>query len=730
MPLKDVKATPEELAQVESTRAMYYRDRELFLQREAERMSDIRTWEAPDGAVWVYTVLDGEFVRILGCEQAPAMLVVPSEIEGLPVYELDPDCCSALENVEEVRCPDTIRELGRAAFRRNPNLRRVVLPATMDSFDYTWVRECEKLEEIVLPGQLKRIDASIFDIESLRSLIIGPGACDVVPGAFSKSKLERIAVSEDNPSLSTDGYMLFSKDGTRCIALAVPVESCRLPEGCTTVGKKAFAGHRELVEVEFCETLQTIEPYGFARTGLSKFVAPASLERIEERAFYYCRSLESVQLNEGLRVIDNHAFDGTALTRLEAPASIEQLGERIVADSVLDFSGPDAGFSIAPGAESLFLDKRGGLYRKKDGDVFFVRMLDPRIREYEVLAGTRVISEQAFARHKALRSVVLPDGVEIIDYCAFKKCSALEEVRLPEGLRTIGEEAFLDTSLKSVVLPASLERLGSNALVTNSSNHAGIPPTLRSIEVAEGNERFFVDQGMLCERTSDTSVQVVVFTDSVPRVHIPDNVVRICDYAFNGVKRLRELHLNDGIRSVGTCGLAINAALELLHVDLVRPIDGHSYFDLRFPQTERSAHEISLAFSTSSWINIEKILKHYDNAIVNISDYNARRTTDADVYARANRMLERLLDPVFMTKMHRSVYDNIINMSLERICVAAARNDDRRVIDALMELGYLNKDNLLGIIDEVGKLQDAAMTGYLLELKRRFFRRSAIDFDL
>ena len=39
-------------------------------------------------------------------------------------------------------------------------------------------------------------------------------------------------------------------------------------------------------------------------------------------------------------------------------------------------------------------------------------------------------------------------------------------------------------------------------------------------------------------------------------------------------------------------------------------------------------------------------------------------------------------------------------------------------------------DNLLGVIDHIGKLQDAAMTGYLLEIKRRLFQHSAVDFDL
>ena len=64
------------------------------------------------------------------------------------------------------------------------------------------------------------------------------------------------------------------------------------------------------------------------------------------------------------------------------------------------------------------------------------------------------------------------------------------------------------------------------------------------------------------------------------------------------------------------------------------------------------------------------------------------------------------------------------------ICVDIARNDDRYLIDRLLDFGYINEDNLEEIIAAVNRLQDAAMTGYLLEAKRLRFDQSAFDFDL
>ena len=251
MPLKDVKATPEQLSQMETNRSIYYRDRERFLEQEALRMSDVRTWSDGEGTTWAYALIDGEFVRVLGCETSATSLRIPSAVEGLPVREVAPDSCAALEGIESIECPDSIEVLGQAAFRRNPNLRCVVLPANMDVFDYTWVRECPKLVEIVLPGRLERIDPTLFNIEGLKAIAIGPGTTSILPGSFSRSVLERIEVSSDNPSIFTDGHALFADGGARLEALAVPTSRYDIPAGCETVAAKAFSGHRELREVTF-----------------------------------------------------------------------------------------------------------------------------------------------------------------------------------------------------------------------------------------------------------------------------------------------------------------------------------------------------------------------------------------------------------------------------------------------------------------------------------------------
>ena len=83
-----------------------------------------------------------------------------------------------------------------------------------------------------------------------------------------------------------------------------------------------------------------------------------------------------------------------------------------------------------------------------------------------------------------------------------------------------------------------------------------------------------------------------------------------------------------------------------------------------------------------------------------------------------------------LTKNNRDIYGRILRNNIVAICVDVARHDDRSVIDYLVELEFINENNLEDIIMAVGKLQDAAMSGYLLELKRRRFGKAAFDFDL
>lgn len=732
MALSDGSAKVEQVIHMEGLLTLRRNEYEQARRAEELACSEGREFATDTGTVWNYIVVNDVFVRIVGCKTEEDSLSIPAEIEEKPVLELAVDACSYLDSVHEIICSPQISSIGQCAFRLCRNLERLVLPRNVDTYDSSWVRGCTRLSELVLPGGLKRIYTTIFDVGSLKRVTFGVQAESFVPGVFAKSSLEHIDIDPANPLLTSDGKAIYAEGGTRLCVLAVPSESYTVHEGCQIIDVKAFANRGELESVELPDSVISIGDHAFAYSGIEHFKAPGKLRSIGARAFFRCRHLVDAELGDCLVSIGDEAFTGTALTRLVAPASLENLGRTIAADTELTFCGRDASFTIAPQGV-LELDQQGGLYRNTPNGKRFVRLLNDEAQDYRVLDGTVEIEEQAFARHARLRSVAFPEGLLKIGDAAFRDCRDLSRADFPLTLEYVGAEAFLDTSLASVFIPKSLTHLGDSALVTHGAHNGDVAPSLKAIDVEDGNDYFFTVPGLLCERREKGGAHVVVYADSVESVHIPDDVTAIDPYAFGGARNLRELFLSTRIRRVGMRGLSLDCLVTHFHIDLVEPIEGNESFDLYFPESARSAHEIQLAFNLSSSVDPTMIFKHYDSAIVNMHEFDkhsSQANEEFDAYGQAKLALDRLTNPVLMSKTSKAMLVQAITDNIGNVCEAIARHDDREAIDDLVDLGLLTKDNLLDIIERVGKLQDAAMTGYLLEIKRRFFKQSAVDFDL
>lgn len=73
------------------------------------------------------------------------------------------------------------------------------------------------------------------------------------------------------------------------------------------------------------------------------------------------------------------------------------------------------------------------------------------------------IGNNAFSGCESLKEVKIGSGVRVISSYAFRDCERLESVTFSEGLETVGDEAFFNTSVKTLTLPGSIRRLGVRA---------------------------------------------------------------------------------------------------------------------------------------------------------------------------------------------------------------------------------------------------------------------------
>lgn len=728
MALTDANASSEQVARLQKVNEQRRIAADKATALERARIAARKSFTDSQGTVWTYAQLDNGELRIEGCETRQSVLKVPASIDDKPVTALFSDAIAQQDSVVEIICHDDIYSIGKFAFRSCGNLRRLVLPKQCADFDMTWVKGCTQLEDLVLPGQLAKLPMVVFNDCPLKKLTVGAALVEVEPGAFGKSQLDTFAVDPGNEFLMTDGTGLYTKDGGALVALAVPVTRYEVLDSCKSVAKKAFSTFEQLESIKLPDGLQYIGDYAFTRTGITEFVAPKSLLRIGESAFFNCRGLRRVELNEGLQDIDDAAFRKTGVERLDIPASVEFIGRDVTTETSLTYAGSDATFTISPKSPHLHVDDYGVLYAKEDGEQHLARLINPLVEEIEVEDGTVKVNANACFKHPKLRRVVLPESVTEVGDGAFRECRRLQEVVLPDTIAVIGEEAFMDTTLAKLRLPAGLQQLGANAFVPYGCHRGGSGTSLLEVEVPEGLDKYYTVPGMLIERKKSGKERVLLNIANSSSIVFPPLVNAVAAYAFNNMRGIKELVLSEDVKYIEMRGLAIAGHIGRIHIDMEKPLeDGRTGFDFNFPDTTYGNQQIALALSMRDYITAKDMFEHYDIAISTRGGYGAAVVGGMSVYEQAKRIVDRLRDPVFLTKSNKAKFDTTVNVGIERICTECAKHGDRQAIDDLLDLGYLTEENLVRVIEHVSDVQDATITNYLLEARRKHFGKQEFD---
>ncbi len=230
-------------------------------------------------------------------------VVIPTELDGLPVTAIGRFCFSGCSEVTSVEIPESIRSISIYAFE-----------------------DCKALTQIELPQSLTEIAA----------------------GAFMNSGLTSVEIPE---SVAAIREFAFKGCGE--------LESVSLPEGLLIIEREAFAGCAKLSGVELPELM--------AQVGSGAFMGCASIESIvfpnfttspdnenDERisvepfTFKDCTALKTVELTGETYWIDEQAFAGcTALEQVISEGGC-WVGERAFSGCTslksFDFGGVDNGW--------------------------------------------------------------------------------------------------------------------------------------------------------------------------------------------------------------------------------------------------------------------------------------------------------------------------------------------------------------------------------------------------
>ena len=397
---------------------------------------------------FTYEILEDQ-IKITGYTGSDEHVVIPSEIEGLPVKAIG-------ETMEEYFADP---EGFGYAFASNKTLKSVVIPDTVELLGAVSFGYCEALETIQFSTNLRVIDENaFFSCRALKEVILPDSLQELGKEAFPFcTALEKVKLPAN-----------LEKIGDRCFIVCTNLVEIALPATVREIGEEAFrlcmklpsvdlsniqtlkagafAGCFQLENVAIPEDWEVLEDSVFsACTSFTEIQLPKNLKKIGARALNGCTNLTEIIIPESVTVIGGEAFRGcNGLTQMTLPEGLSELGKGVFRKCInlTNVVLPDG---ITELGESLFRDCT-------------------KLTEVQLSEQITKIGDYAFAYCSTLTGMVLPGGVTEVGVCSFQNCTQLENVLIKGQITTIGDGAFSGCeALETITLPYTLTHLGLRA---------------------------------------------------------------------------------------------------------------------------------------------------------------------------------------------------------------------------------------------------------------------------
>jgi len=295
-----------------------------------------------------------------------------------------------------------------------------------------------------------------------------------------------------------------------------------------------------------------------ADAALTSLTLSSAVKQVEENVASFCDNLTELVLPEGVQIIEDNSFIcNPALTEVVIPASVRYIGLScfgsseslskvtflgecpVFAGNAFDWIADDAVIYVPDDQYELYA---AALYEAEcystilpsgANAVAYDRTIDPVLFDFDPSTGTitgftgyavcvevpaeidgvpvRAIGENAFAEHRYMCMLSLPEGLETIGASAFESCRTLLHIDFPSTLKVIESRAFFAGYKGYALELPSVETIGDEAFAQciRISDPVYLPDGLRSI----GDSAFYFDAWM-------------------SEVYIPASVESIGDRAF------------------------------------------------------------------------------------------------------------------------------------------------------------------------------------------------------
>ena len=454
-----------------------------------------------------------------------------------------------------------VTSVGSYAFAGCSSLVQVTISEGVTSMGECAFLRCA-LTSVTLPNSLTTIGEAAFSgNRALTSITIPAGVTQLPKNAFSAcTALTNINVAEGNQSYSSNGGVVFSKDGEtlRLYPYGKSELVYTIPDGVTSIEDKAFPGSQRLAALVIPTSVTSIEDLP-----LSTNIYYAGTEA----------QWNAVDMDETLR-----ACLGTVDFESDAPS-----GDVVVSGScgvgvkwafsndgklTISGSGAMADYQYDNSAPwNAFLNSITSVEVESGVTHIGARaFISCGAVTSATIAGTVTsIGNNAFCYCYSLESLTLPSSVTSIGNAAFKECMALTSVTLPSGVTSIGSETFdYCTALEGVTIGSGVTSIAQDAF---TDCHA-----LASITVDDANKNYSSRDGVLFNKGGTTLVRYPegkagtsytvpsgvttiwggAFRDSkLTSITLPSSLTSIGEYAFESCESLTSVNFPSSLTSLG-----------------------------------------------------------------------------------------------------------------------------------------------------------------------------------
>lgn len=453
------------------------------------------------------------------------------------------------------------------AFLNYYELKKVVLPTSLENISKKAFFCCEKLESLNIPENVSVIGPHAFVASKLESIII-PKNVSIIEDSFCQCKnlasveikgnIEIIKESafygcENLKTVKFNGYVK-NIDGYAfldCKAL----KSINLKEGLEKIGDSAFVNCKELTSLKLPSTVKILgSRFIHGCSKITKITLPKSLDMKSSSSelIYKNEHIKEIVLEEGIKTFDVNIYGCVNLEKISIPSTLtpNEYG------NFHDFTGcSKLKFKVSPNSKTFSTIKNGSILVSKDKKKMYawpsasgkIKIPDEiELYQYYLFSGNEKIEE-------------ITSSKNITRYESFN-CKGVKKFIIPEGVKEIVNLDVLSfENLEIFQIPSTLTFIGHKGTAKYDPDVIKIP-TFNSqkvkFKVGKENQLFTTIKDGSVIVSKDKKV-LYSYPSATGDITISDGITTIANDAFKGAN-IQTLVLDESVTEVGEHAFALS----------------------------------------------------------------------------------------------------------------------------------------------------------------------------